>query len=48
MTLSTPKQVEKPLKELWCLDETPDIPGETYDESNAIADPIIFPGNKRL
>ena len=35
-----PKQVPKPLQTRWCLDETPAAPGESYDESNALGDPI--------
>ena len=37
---STPRQVPKPLKTRWCLDPTPATPGESYDESTALA-PIV-------
>ena len=31
-----PKQVEKPLQTRWCLDPTPAVPGESYDEADAL------------
>ena len=40
MKFTSPQEVEKPLKTKWCLDPTPAAPGETYDESDAAADPI--------
>lgn len=43
LKFTAPQQVEKPLKTKWCQDPTAPTPGETYDESNAIAPPIQFP-----
>ena len=40
LKFSSPKQVDKPLKTKWCLDPTPAVPGETYDEAGAAADPL--------
>ena len=40
LKFSNPEQVEKPLKTKWCLDPSDPTPGETYDESNARAEPI--------
>jgi len=40
LKFSSPKEVEKPLKTLWCLDPTPAVPGETYDESEALGEPL--------
>ena len=40
LKFSNPEQVEKPLKTKWCLDPSDPAPGETYDESNARAEPI--------
>ena len=37
LKFSQPRQVPKPLKTRWCLDPTPAAPGESYDESNALA-----------
>jgi len=47
LKFSSPQQVDKPLREEWCLDETPAPPGETYDEANAIGDPIVFPEDRK-
>ena len=48
LKFSSPKQVDKPLTEEWCLDDTaPVAPGETYDEENAIGDPIVFPDSTK-
>ena len=35
-----PRIVEKPLREEWCLDDTPFAPGETYDEDEALEGPL--------
>merc|ERR1719330_2148842 len=40
LKFSSPQEVEKPLKTKWCLDPTPAVPGETYDESEAAAEPL--------
>jgi len=40
LKFSTPQQVETPLQTRWCLDPTPAAPGESYDEENALADPL--------
>ena len=36
ITFTQPKQVEKPLQTRWCLDPTPAVPGESYDEADAL------------
>lgn len=40
LKFSSPQEVEKPLKTKWCLDPTPAVPGETYDESGALGQPL--------
>ena len=40
LKFSTPRQVSKPLISKWCLDTSDPLPGESYDESNAIAAPL--------
>ena len=40
LKFSQPKQVEKPLQTRWCLDPTPAVPGESYDEADALGSPI--------
>ena len=40
LKFSTPQQVETPLQTRWCLDPAPAAPGESYDEENALADPL--------
>jgi len=40
LKFTSPQEVEKPLKTKWCLDPTPAAPGETYDESEAAAEPL--------
>ncbi len=40
LRFSQPQQVEKPLKTKWCLDPTPSGPGETYEESAALTQPL--------
>merc|ERR1711997_822836 len=40
LKFSSPQEVEKPLKTKWCLDPTAPEPGETYDESEALGDPL--------
>jgi len=40
LKFSTPKQVSKPLQTRWCLDPTPAVPGESYDENDALGSPI--------
>jgi len=40
LKFTQPQEVEKPLKTKWCLDPTPAEPGETYDESEALGEPL--------
>jgi len=40
LKFTSPQEVEKPLKTKWCLDPTPAAPGETYDESAALGEPL--------
>ena len=40
LKFSPPQQVDKPLKTKWCLDPTPAAPGETYDEEDALGEPL--------
>ena len=40
LKFSQPRQVPKPLQTRWCLDPTPAVPGESYDENNALGSPI--------
>ena len=40
LKFSDPKLVAKPLLTKWCLDDSPTVPGETYNESNALGSPI--------
>jgi len=40
LKFTSPQEVEKPLKTKWCLDPTPAAPGESYDESDAAAEPL--------
>merc|ERR1712066_675112 len=40
LKFSSPVEVDKPLKTKWCLDDTPAAPGETYDESEALGEPL--------
>ena len=40
LKFSQPKQVPKPLLTRWCLDPTPAAPGNSYQESESLADPI--------
>merc|ERR1712203_68802 len=40
LKFSQPRQVPKDLQTRWCLDPTPAAPGESYDEENALADPL--------
>ncbi len=42
LKFSNPQPVDKPLQTKWCLDPSPAVPDETYDESNASAAPISF------
>lgn len=39
LKFSQPRVEKKPLKSEWCLDETPTVPDETYDDANALGDP---------
>ena len=40
LKFSQPQEVDKPLQTRWCLDPTPAEPGEQYEESNALGDPL--------
>merc|ERR1712066_646221 len=40
LKFTSPQEVEKPLKTKWCLVPTPAAPGETYDESAALGEPL--------
>merc|ERR1712020_498724 len=40
LKFTQPQQVDKPLLTKWCLDPTPAVPGDSYDEENAEA-PVI-------
>merc|ERR1712215_583194 len=40
LKFSTPQQVAQPLQTKWCLDPTEPAPGESYDESNALGEPL--------
>lgn len=40
LKFGTPRIEKKPLKSEWCLDETPPLPGETYDENDALGEPL--------
>jgi len=40
LKFSQPKQVSQPLLTKWCLDPTEPAPGESYDESNALGEPL--------
>ena len=35
LKFTTPRVEKKPLRSEWCLDESPVVPGETYNEANA-------------
>ena len=40
LKFTSPQLVKKPLMTKWCLDDSPPTPGETYDEADALADPV--------
>ena len=40
LKFTTPTQEEVPLQTRWCLDPTPAAPGESYDEENALGEPL--------
>merc|ERR1712072_1252721 len=40
LKFTTPVQEEVPLQTRWCLDPTPAAPGESYDEENALGEPL--------
>ena len=35
LKFTQPRRVKKPLTTIWCLDDSPVVPGELYEESNA-------------
>ena len=39
LKFTNPEQVDQPLKTKWCQDPAPPTPGETYEESGAVAPP---------
>jgi hypothetical protein len=40
LKFTQPRQEEVPLQTRWCLDPTPAAPGESYDEENALGEPL--------
>jgi hypothetical protein len=40
LKFTQPRQEAVPLQTKWCLDDTPAAPGESYDEENALGNPI--------
>ena len=40
LKFDTPRTVDKDLKTKWCLDDTPPEAGETYDEADALGEPL--------
>merc|ERR1712226_1650061 len=48
LKFSPPAQVDKPLQTRWCLDDTPASPGESYDEDNALGEPLTALGSQSL
>jgi hypothetical protein len=40
LKFDTPRTVDKDLKTKWCLDDTPPEAGETYDEGDALGEPL--------
>merc|ERR1711881_14327 len=40
LKFTQPQQVDKPLLTKWCLDPTPAAPGESYDEADALGEPL--------
>merc|ERR1712172_28426 len=40
LKFTTPRQEEVPLQTRWCLDPTPAAPGESYDEEDALGEPL--------
>merc|ERR1712066_588799 len=40
LKFTAPTQEEVPLQTRWCLDPTPAAPGESYDEENALGEPL--------
>ena len=41
-------QVPQPLLTKWCLDPTEPAPGESYDESNALGEPLGAAESRQL
>lgn len=48
LKFTQPRQEEVPLQTKWCLDDTPAAPGESYDEENALSDPISAASNQDI
>ena len=46
LKFSTPQQVAQPLQTKWCLDPAEPAPGESYDESNALGEPLGAASNQ--
>jgi len=40
LKFTQPESVKVPLQTKWCLDETPAAPGESYDEADALGEPL--------
>merc|ERR1712051_695033 len=40
LKFTTPRQEDVPLQTRWCLDPTPAAPGESFDEENALGEPL--------
>merc|ERR1711892_119732 len=40
LKFTTPQQVAQPLQTRWCLDPTEAAPGESYDEADALGEPL--------
>jgi len=40
LKFTTPQQVKQPLQTRWCLDPTEAAPGESYDEADALGEPL--------
>jgi len=48
LKFTTPQQVETPLQTRWCLDPTEAAPGESYDEADALGEPLGVSESKRV
>merc|ERR1712083_558282 len=48
LKFTTPQQVAQPLQTKWCLDPTEAAPGESYDEENALGEPLGVAESRRV